>query len=157
MRSTMVRQCLGLLSAAMLAVSLGTPLDARANDPFRYELEVTPEESRVDPVIERRYTAEFAACQRRAHITQEYAACFEAEFSRQDAVLNRAWRAALNRFPFAVHKSLLNAQREWIAARDPFCMADADGFRGGTIAPVVYVDCRVELTIRRTMWLEQLR
>jgi hypothetical protein len=51
---------------------------------------------------------------------------------------------------------LLNAQRKWIAARDPFCKAIADGFKGGTIAPVVYSDCRVEQTIRRTIWLEGL-
>jgi uncharacterized protein YecT (DUF1311 family) len=62
----------------------------------------------------------------------------------------------LNRLPAATHAGLLAAQRKWLAARDPFCIADVEGFGSGTIAPVAYVDCRVELTIRRTMWLEQL-
>jgi hypothetical protein len=44
-----------------------------------------------------------------------------------------------------------------VADRDPFCGKDADGFAEGTIGGIVYLDCRVELTIRRTMWLERLR
>jgi uncharacterized protein YecT (DUF1311 family) len=38
-----------------------------------------------------------------------------------------------------------------------FCKSKAAEFSGGTIAPVVYLDCRVEQTIRRTMWLSALR
>jgi hypothetical protein len=37
-----------------------------------------------------------------------------------------------------------------------FCKSKAAEFSGGTIAPVVYLDCRVEQTIRRTMWLSAL-
>jgi uncharacterized protein YecT (DUF1311 family) len=128
--------------------------DAQTSDPFEYKLEVTPEEGPVDDVIESRYSKLFADCQERAQVTQENAACFEAEFIRQDAALNKAWKAALGRLPAATHTPLLAAQRKWIAARDPFCRADAAG--GGTIAPVEYVSCRVELTIRRTIWLEHL-
>jgi len=100
------------------------------------------------------YTTVYADCQKQAQTTQESAACLQAEFARQDAALNLAWKAALARLPAATHTPLLKAQRKWIAARDPFCQAESDG--GGTIAPVEYVDCRVELTIRRTMWLENL-
>src|SRR5262249_15145696 len=110
----------------------------------------------TEKAIKERRTIEFADCRRRARITQEHAACFEFEFIRQDAALNRAWKAELGRLPGATHTPLLTAQRKWIAARDPFCSADAGDFEGGTIAPVVYVSCRVELTIRRTMWLEHL-
>lgn len=65
--------------------------------------------------------------QKRAQITQENAACLEAEFIRQDAALNKAWKAALARLPAATHTPLLTAQRQWIAARDPFCRADKVG------------------------------
>jgi uncharacterized protein YecT (DUF1311 family) len=126
-------------------------------DPFEYHMEATPEEGQVDPVIQKRYSAQWAACQERARVTYEHATCFEAEFVRQDAALNQAWKSTLKRMPSAMHGPLLTAQRKWVAARDPFCRADSDGFKGGTIAPIVYVDCRVELTIRRTIWLEQLR
>ena len=129
------------------------PADAYTTDPFEYKLEVTPEEGPVDNAVESRYTTLFDDCQQRAQITRENAAYLEAEFIRQDAALNTAWKAALGRLPAATHKPLLAAQRKWIAARDPFCRADADG---GTIAPVEYSSCRVELTIRRTIWLEHL-
>ena len=132
----------------------GNMADAQKSDPFEYKLEVTPEEGPVDDAVRKRYSTAYVDCQKQAHITEQNAACLEAEFIRQDAALNKAWKAALGRLPAPMHTPLLKAQRKWIAARDPFCQANSDS--GGTIAPVAYVDCRVELTIRRTMWLEQL-
>jgi len=118
---------------------------------------MTPEQGPIDPAIQHRYSGQWADCQKRARTTYENAACLAAEFSRQDAALNRAWKSAFDRTPSAKRGPLLAAQRKWLAARDPFCRADADGFRGGTIEPIIYVDCRVELTIRRTIWFERLR
>lgn len=157
MKSATLRLLTGLISAAAAVWSFGTPLKAGAANRFNYKLEVTPEEEHVDPSIDRRYTAAFAGCQNRAQTTSENATCFEAEFQRQDAKLNATWRTTLRRLPPGERPLLVQAQREWVAERDPFCMKDADGFSGGTIAPVVYVGCRVELTIRRMIWLEQLR
>ena len=142
------------LIVATVFVAACDTADAQKSDPFEYKLEMTPEEGPVDKAVESRYTKLFADCQEKAQITEENAACFEAEFIRQDAALNQAWKATLGRLPDAMHKPLLAAQRKWIAARDPFCRADSDG--GGTIAPVEYSNCRVELTIRRTIWLENL-
>jgi uncharacterized protein YecT (DUF1311 family) len=146
-----------LIAAAIAATA--TPLGAHAApaDPFAYTLEVTPEEGPVDPAIEGRYTARFEACQKRAVTTLDNSNCFTAEFARQDAALNRAWKAARARLPAAARAPLLAAQRKWVAARDPFCKSQSDAFAGGTIAPVIYVSCRTELTIRRTLWLEGLR
>jgi uncharacterized protein YecT (DUF1311 family) len=146
-----------LVSAAVVVGWAATPSHAASGDPFAYTMAITPEEGPTDPAIQRRYTAKFDACQKRARTTPENATCFEAEFPRQDAVLNRTWTATLARLPGAQHKRLVEAQREWIAARDPFCKRQSDDFSGGTIAPIVYVDCRVELTIRRSIWLERLR
>ena len=148
--------CSLLLVAAFL-MTVASPLHARERDPFAYTLKLTPEEGRVDPAIQRRYTPQLAACQKRSEITSRIAACFEAEFQRQEATLNREWRAALNRVPRQMHDRLLLAQRKWIADRDPFCRAATDGFEGGTIVPIIYSNCRAEVTIRRTMWLEKLR
>jgi uncharacterized protein YecT (DUF1311 family) len=140
-----------------LAVAAISTVQAEAQaDRFPYKLEVTPEAGQVDPVIEKRFTPQFDSCQKHAVVTYEHAACFEAEFARQDAALNLAWKTTFHRVPAAQRVALLNAQRKWIAERDPFCKTDADGFKGGTITPIVYSDCRVELTIRRTIWLEAL-
>lgn len=146
-----------LLSAILLSVTVGaSPLEAARRDPFAYAMKMTPEEGQTDPAIERHYTAQFSRCQKAAVTTREEAACFESEFRRQDAALNRAWKETNRRLKAAAHGPLLAAQRKWISERDPFCKSIADGFKGGTIAPVVYSNCRVEQTIRRTMWLEGL-
>jgi len=146
-----------LLSATLLSVVPGAPLAAKRANPFAYTMHMTPEDGQTDPVIEKRYTARFGRCQKAAVITRENAACFEAELARQDAVLNRTWKTTNTRLKAAVRGPLLAAQRKWVSERDPFCKSIADGFKGGTIAPVVYSDCRVEQTIRRTLWLEGLR
>lgn len=141
------------LFIAMLAV----PATAQAADRFADPLYVTAEEDQVDPAVNARYTPAFAACQNRAEITSDNDACFVAEFVRQDAVLNHVWKMAFARITGSDHTRLLAAQRAWLAARDPFCRKTADAFSGGTIMPVVYSSCRVELTIRRALWLERLR
>lgn len=143
-----------MLSAALAAAA---PVHAAPKAPFVYRLQVTPESGSVPPAVQHRYTAALADCQQHAESTPENAQCFVAEFARQDAVLNRTWKTTLARVPADEHAPLIAAQRKWVAARDPFCTAQSDQFSGGTIAPVIYVDCRVELTIRRTIWLEQLR
>ncbi|MEO5865759.1 MAG: lysozyme inhibitor LprI family protein [Sphingomonas sp.] len=145
-----------LLPVALLAVSSAAVAHARNADPFAYSFKMTPEEGPIDPRIDHRYTARWTACQKHASVTRENAACFEAEFVRQDAVLNQVWKRTIARLPTVSRRPLLAAQRQWIAARDPFCRSFSDGFGQGTIAPVAYSNCRVEQTIRRTIWLEQL-
>lgn len=141
-----------LIAAAVLAL----PTLAQAAAPFAYRMVVTPEEGPVDPAVVARYTPAFATCQSAAQTTNDNAACFIDEFSRQDAALNKAWQALFTRIPAQQRPPLRAAQRRWIAARDPFCRKEADAFSGGTIAPVIYVSCRTEQTIRRTLWLEKL-
>jgi uncharacterized protein YecT (DUF1311 family) len=143
--------------AASFCLLFGMPVAAKRPDPFAYRLVMTPEEGPIDRVINGHFTAIFTACQERAVSTQANEACFADEFSRQDVLLNHAWQAAVVRTAARFHKRLLSAQRKWVAQRDPFCRSKADQFRGGTIAPVIYLDCRVEQTIRRTIWLEKLR
>ena len=63
----------------------------------------------------------------------------------------------MRRWPAAKRRALIAAQRAWVARRDPFCREAADQYSGGTIMPVIDESCRVEVTIRRTIWLEKLR
>ena len=147
-----------MLWIVALAVGLISTAQGKAEaDRFAYRLEMTPEDGPLDPAVQRRYTPRFANCQKHAVKEQENTACFAAEFIRQDVALNRAWKATLHRQSLSGRRPLLTAQRKWIKDRDPFCKSIADSFNGGTIAPVVYANCRVEQTIRRTMWLEILR
>lgn len=127
-----------------------------APEPFAYTLEITPIEGPVVSAIEARYTRAVAACKERAQVTSETAQCYVAEFPRQDAALNREWAKTLARLPVPQRSALRAAQRAWVSQRDPFCDGVYKSFEGGTFAPIAYADCRVELTIRRTMWLEKL-
>ena len=145
------------LAMSTLIILASAALRAERPAPFAYAMKMTPEEGPTDPVVERRYTAKFTSCQKIAVTTQDSAACYENEFTRQDAALNRAWRTTIGRFSKNMRGPLLAAQRKWISDRDPFCKSIADGFKGGTIMPIIYSDCRVEQTIRRTMWSEKLR
>lgn len=135
------------LAAVLVAQSAGAGLPV-------WRMEMTAEDEVVDPAIDHRYTPKFNACQGFAVTTDESARCYVAEFPRQDARLNAAWRAALARVAPADKPALRAAQRHWIAERDPFCNKQADGFRGGSIVPIIYHMCRTEQTIRRTLWLE---
>jgi len=121
-----------------------------------YRMEMTPEEGPVDPVVAARYTPALKVCQARAATTDDNARCFAAEYGRQDAVLNAAWKRAYGRQPASRKVALLADQRRWIAARDPFCRKVEAGFAGGTIMALIWFDCRAEQAIRRTLWLEQL-
>ena len=132
------------------------PAEGKQAGMFQYRFVMTPEEGPLDPAIEQRHSREFDQCQARAVSTRDNEACFAAEFARQDEHLNRVWRQTLERIGPRLRAQLVSAQRNWIAKRDPFCGSKADEFRGGTIVPIVYEDCRVEQTIRRTMWLEGL-
>ena len=139
-----------------LALALAVKVPATAM-PYAYRMVVTPEEGPVDPAVEARYSSAFAACQQASRITADNVRCYADEFPRQDTALNQVWPAALARVGAVRQAALRAAQRRWIAARDPFCDRLAGEFAQGSIMPVVLASCRVELTIRRTMWLEGLR
>jgi uncharacterized protein YecT (DUF1311 family) len=139
-----------------LVLLLTAPAYASQPNQFAYKFVMTPEEGPVDAKIESHYTAAFRQCQKAAVATAANVRCFEAEFTRQDETLNRVWRSVFGRMAPATQGSLRTAQRQWADERDPFCKSKAAEFNNGTIAPVVYIDCRVEQTIRRTIWLSAL-
>lgn len=144
------------LLAIALAVGCTVPV-AAGSAPFAYYLEVTPEEGPLVPAVEARYTRAYRDCGDKAVTTADSANCLEAEFLRQDERLNASWTSTFARITGPRHRALLSAQRRWLAGRDPFCDKRANEFAGGTIVPVIWSGCRVELTIRRTMWLETLK
>ena len=148
----------GRIALAMLATSAASATSAAqaADDRFAYTLAVTPEEGPIDRAVEVRYTRAFQTCQAGAVTTLHNARCFAAEYVRQDAALNAVWPRALAGQAAALRQPLRAAQRRWLARRDPFCRSYVQEFAGGTIMQVIAWSCPVELTIRRTIWLEGL-
>ena len=143
----------------MLVIATAAAMSAEApvlgQGPFAYHMDKTPEEGPVDPAVTGRYTRAWRQCSSGTANSAILANCLRAEFGREDLQLNLAWRKALRRVPPGRHQMLVDAQRRWIASRDPFCKSFVDGLRG-SLSPIAYWDCRVEVTIRRTMWLEKL-
>lgn len=141
----------------MLSIPLafGSHAVAPAADDFAYRWEKTPEEGPVDPAIARRYSQRFRTCIHAQGATADLLPCYEQEFRRQDAMLQRAWPVAMHRLATSRRPALRAAERQWIARRDPFCERFIGGLRGSLVS-VAYLDCRIELTVRRTIWLEQL-
>ena len=138
----------------LVLLALDTAAEARPLP--AWQMVMTREEGPVDPQVQARYTRAHSACQSRAVTTDDNARCFMAEFPRQDGALNAVWRKALAAIPSADKPGLLAAQRQWIAARDPFCRKVTDAFAGGSIQPIIWHNCRAEQTIRRTLWLERV-
>src|SRR5438270_5935558 len=110
-----------ILPAALFWLIIGMPVGAKQLDPFPYTFVMTPEEGPIDPKIERRHTVAFNQCQKRAVSTQANEGCFAAEFLRQDNALNHTWHMAFARTPPRLRKTLIAAQRKWVAERDHFC------------------------------------
>lgn len=97
-------------------------------------------------------------------------ACAAQDFEAADAALNAQWRVTLARFrardaseadPLdrigearGYADTLIAAQRLWIEFRDAHCATESFDFRGGSAQPLLYQDCRANLTRART---EQLR
>lgn len=148
----MTAMLVALLSASL---AIGVQQNTPPSGGFAYVIEKTPEEGPVDPAVTSRYTQRFRACTNERAATADLIGCFEAEFTRQDAVLNGAWQKALHRVSVRRRSALRAAERQWIDARDPFCKRFVGGLRGSLVS-VAYLDCRIELTIRRTSWLERL-
>ena len=144
-----------MLRRAAFALVLAAAAPAGAVLP-EYRLVMTAEEGPLDPAVEARYTPALKACQAKAETTDDNARCFADEAKRQDAALNRVWKAVWTPLPAPRKAELLASQRKWIAARDPFCTKVADEFTGGTIHSLIWFNCNAEQSIRRTLWLERL-
>ncbi len=142
---------------AALLVALVIAPPAIAAGPYAYKLKITPEEGPVDLAVEGRKSLEYGTCAQGAMTTLDSTDCLMDELQRQDTMLNLVWGHKYRHIAPANKPALLAAQRKWVAARDPFCRKQSDAYKGGTIAPIIFVACKMDLTIRRTMWLEKLK
>ncbi|MEO9914311.1 MAG: lysozyme inhibitor LprI family protein [Parasphingorhabdus sp.] len=94
--------------------------------------------------------------------------CSRQEFEVADKALNEQWSkvaahkksndesALKNGVKGGYFEILLKSQRAWIAFKDRHCDAVADAYRGGSIRPLIYNDCRTNLTKQRTDQLQKM-
>jgi uncharacterized protein YecT (DUF1311 family) len=88
-------------------------------------------------------------------VTSAMLDCIATELQRQDARLNKAYRAAMTPLSASRKKQLLAAQRAWLAFRDANCQFYADP-DGGSVVTVVVNDCVLSATASRAFELENL-
>ena len=103
---------------------------------------------------EAKLTRQFSVCMDKAEgVTQNMVECIDAETKRQDARLNKAYKALVADLNPERKKQLLEAQRAWLKFRDTNCAFYYDP-EGGTIARVQAVDCLMTMTANRATELE---
>lgn len=102
------------------------------------------------------YSEEYEQCTERGSSESELRICTDAEFERQDGLLNAAYREAINTLTGKERQKLLESQRLWIRMRDATCEVMALQYEGGTIQPRIALQCLVNQTIRRTRDLKEM-
>lgn len=81
--------------------------------------------------------------------------CGAIAFRDADRALNRAYQKALSARGADAAQVLKTAQRSWLSFRDKECEWESDLYQGGTLAPVIFVNCLVALTQARSQRLTQ--
>lgn len=97
---------------------------------------------------------QFSACMDKSGgVTQSMVECIVAETQRQDARLNKAYKALMADQRPERKKQLQEVQRAWIRFRDTNCAFYFDP-EGGTMARVNSNDCMMTMTANRAKELE---
>ncbi|MEP1932875.1 MAG: lysozyme inhibitor LprI family protein [Roseibium sp.] len=81
--------------------------------------------------------------------TRDMITCAQMDLNLSDGDLNRTYKELKASLDKKGSNTLRKAQRAWIAFRDAECTRQADVARGGTMAPVVELECLHSLTVRR--------
>lgn len=82
--------------------------------------------------------------------------CLGAEYDRQDARLNKAYKVLMAELSSERKQQLQDAQRLWIKYRDANCAFYYDP-NGGSMAHLAGNDCMLSMTAKRATELELLR
>lgn len=83
--------------------------------------------------------------------------CISDEYHRQDARLNRIYKTAMGRLGSSGKTTLRTTQRQWLRDTEARCTREMEEAAGGTLINIVYSDCKLTETIKRTIWLENYR
>jgi len=106
---------------------------------------------------EKQYSPQYARCLNTGDaakgVTPAMAGCVNAEYGKQDARLNAAYAAAMERLSPQARDALRTEQRAWIKRRDASC---EEGLSGGTLDMIERPSCRMALTATRAVELERM-
>lgn len=111
--------------------------------------------------VQRRYSRDYDRCMASGDAangqTMAMMECTGQEIERQDARLNQAYKMVMMRLTAPEKTRLRALERAWIPARDAGCDREAAPERPGSMARIIYQQCILFETTKRTMWLERYR
>jgi uncharacterized protein YecT (DUF1311 family) len=114
--------------------------------------------AQTDEEVAAQLTPEFDVCEHSPGNggTFQQALCYKDEDARQDELLNEAWAKVIERTPPVRREALRKDERRWIRERDATCREEAAAYINSTAA-FMFNHCMAEETIRRTIWLNEVR
>ncbi|WP_319531829.1 lysozyme inhibitor LprI family protein [uncultured Cohaesibacter sp.] len=80
--------------------------------------------------------------------------CAAVALETADTELNAIYKRLISLKDEQGQEILRKAERAWIEFRDADCSLAADLFRGGSLEPVVFLDCRAAMTAERVKLLQ---
>jgi uncharacterized protein YecT (DUF1311 family) len=110
-----------------------------------------------DPRQEEAYSPAYKACMDKSGgVTADMLDCGNKEYSKLDAALNAAYRAASKDLSPEQRNLLRDTQRSWLAYRDSSCSFMSRLGDRGTMASLTDQSCMMSVTAERTRWLKSL-
>lgn len=92
-------------------------------------------------------------CARAANNNSDYSSCGSAWIAREEARLNRNWKAVYPGLPTSSKSALLTEQRAWVAYKDKSCRWRASGDWGREGQVIHYPTCRAKVVADRADYL----
>ena len=102
------------------------------------------------------YSERYQSCSVKAEGSYTYIlACQGKELAVQDARLNEAYSTIMRRLAPAERSILRTSERHWLRLKDKKCALPRD--KSGLSGLVDSRECRLDETLRRTLWLKRYR
>ena len=115
----------------------------------------------ADTAVQSRYSRDYDRCMSTGEaaegVTSAMMECNDAEIDRQDSRLNQAYKMVMARLNLDQKQTLRASERQWIVTRDRNCRKAIGEEEGGSLGRIIYSNCILNTTIKRTMWLEIYR
>ena len=111
---------------------------------------------RLNTTAGQRYSQGYIQCYDDTYRGRDRLGCTQNEMARQNVLLNRSYKLAMNRAGKMRRSELRKAQREWIVRRDRKCRSYEAA--AGLTEPADESGnpwCILDETIHRTIWLER--
>jgi uncharacterized protein YecT (DUF1311 family) len=108
--------------------------------------------------VEASYSAAFNRCMKSGDaasgVTSAMMDCLGNENDVQGKRLNQTYKLAMSQLDATQKAALRKSERAWITQRDATCQTQSDELGGGTASKLVYSNCILDETIKRTKQLK---